>query len=547
MKVHWKPEVAKLPLFAEIANWAMMALGALVLVGWTFDLVPLIRLLPTAVVMNPATAVAFILMGACFWRLTWRASRVRSLSAESGNGPLFKLRPLPQDVWTWALGIIVVSLGLLRLLDHVTGLGLHVDHLLFPAKLAVGGKYPPSEMAPNTALNFLLCGLALLLFDLELGEGFYLAQGLVLVVAWVTLLALIGYTYRVLLFYRLGAGLPMSLDTAVGFALFVVAFLTAQPRKGAMGIVTSRTTGGYLARRLVPMAILIPWALGACLVVLEQKGVYGPEFTVALFAVASILLFSALIWCNAKLLHATDLQRAKAEDELRRASTELQRSNTELQQFAYVASHDLFEPLRMITSYLELLEQRYGKRLEPQAQEFLKFAIDGAKRMDALIQDLLTYARLELRSRPLERTDTEQVFTQSMRNLKVAIEESGATVIHEPLPTVTADPVQLSQVFQNLIGNAIKFRSARPPRVETRAERQDGQWVFMVRDNGIGIDSKFFDRIFNIFQRLHTRQEYPGTGMGLAICKKIIERHGGRIWVESRAGEGSSFFFTLPA
>ena len=402
-------------------------------------------------------------------------------------------------------------------------------------------------MATNTALNFLLCGLALRWLDLELPNGFYPAQGLVLIAGWITLLALIGYTYRVLLFYRLGTGLPMSLDTAVGFALFVAGFFLAQPERGVMGMVTSPTTGGGVARRLLPMAILIPWLLGAALLVLEQAGLYGKEFTVALFAVATIILFTALIWRNAQLLHRADLKRAKAENELLGASSELQRSNTELQQFAYVASHDLFEPLRMVTSYLQLLEQKDGKSLGPQGREFLNFALDGAKRMDALIQDLLAYARLERRGRMFQPTDCEQVFNQSLANLKVAIAETGTTVTHQPLPTVQGDPVQLTQVFQNLIGNAIKFRSSSPPRIDARAERLDGQWLFIIRDNGIGIDPKFFDRIFEIFQRLHTRHEYPGTGIGLAICKKIIERHGGRIWVESVAAQGSCFFFTLPA
>lgn len=519
------------PTLSRCANLALVALGGMVLLGWSLDIRALIQMFPTIVVMNPVTALAFILAGLCFWGLTRKQMADRT-------------RP---DTWIVVSGGIVTLLGLLRLLDYTAGLGLHIDRLLFSAKLAAAGSYPPSEMAPNTALNFFLCGLALVLFNTELRPGFYVSQCLVLVVGWITLLALIGYTYRVLVLYRLGAGLPMSLDTAIAFALFVVAFFSARPDRGFMAVVTSRTSGGGIARRLLPMAILVPWALGAGLLVLEQGGFYGREFALVLFAVCSIILFTALVWWNARMLYEADLKRSDAEEQLRRASADLQRSNTDLQQFAYVASHDLSEPLRMVTSYLQLLEQRCGKNLEAQAREFLNFALDGAQRMDALIQDLLAYARLGLRSRPLEPTDLERVFTESVRNLKVAIEESGATVIHEPLPTVRGDAVQLAQVFQNLVGNAIKFRSTRPPRVEARAERRDGDWLFVVRDNGIGIDPKFFDRIFVVFQRLHTRREYPGTGMGLAICKKIIERHGGRIWVESVAGQGSSFFFTLPA
>src|SRR5581483_9299617 len=428
----------------------------------------------------------------------------------------------------------------------VAGLDLRVDHLLFANKLSGDSAYPPSEMAPNTALNFLLCGLGLLLFDLEARNGFYLAHGVILIAAWVALLAIIGYTYHVLLFYRLGAGLPMALDTAVGFALFCAAFMTAQPNRGVVAILTSRTTGGAMARRLLPMAVLIPWGLGAILLVSEQAGYFGKEFAVSIFAVASIILFTFSLWWNARLLHQVDIERLGAEDKLRQASSNLQRSNTDLQQFAYLASHDLFEPLRMVTSYMELLEHRYTGKLDPQGREFITFAIDGARRMEALIHDLLEYSRVDIRGRSFEPADCEQVLQAALDNLKVAIEESRAVVTHSPLPTVLGDRVQLTQLFQNLIRNALKFRGRHEAQVQLHAERRDREWLFFVRDNGIGIDPKDFSRIFVIFQRLHTRQEFAGTGMGLAICKKIVERHGGRIWVESVPGQGSSFFFTLP-
>ena len=521
----------ELPWFSRVAIGAVIAMGALVLLGWAFDVRPLIELLPTVIVMNPVTALAFVLAGCCFWRLSRRVSKNQA----------------PQDAWTIGLGGIVTLIGLLRVLDCLFGLGFHVDHLLFPSKLEGADNYPISEMALNTALNFLLCGLALLLFNVAVRGGFYVGQALVLVAGWIALLALIGYTYRVLLFYRLGPGLPMSLDTALCFALFCVGFFAARPRQGVMEIITSDTTAGAIARRLLPVAILLPWGLGAALLLLEKAGYYGREFGVALFAVATIILFTGLLWWKAKLLYRLDLDRSKAEDQLRRAGADLQKSNTELQQFAYVASHDLFEPLRMITSYLQLLDQRHGKNLDRQAREFVNFAMDGAQRMQDLIQDLLGYARLDVKRPPFAPTDCEQVFNKAVSNLKVAIEENSATVTHQPLPTVMADPVQLTQVFQNLMGNAIKFRSSQPPHVDLRAQRRNGEWLFEVRDNGIGIDSKFFERIFVIFQRLHTRQEYSGTGMGLAICKRVVERHGGRIWVESSPGEGSRFFFTLPA
>jgi hypothetical protein len=337
------------------------------------------------------------------------------------------------------------------------------------------------------------------------------------------------------------------LDSAVAFALFCAAYLTGQPDRGVMRVLTSRTSGGVMARRLLPMAILIPWGLGAILLVFEQAGIFGKEFAVSLFAVTSIILFTVMLWWNASLLHQVDLERASTEDQLRQSGANLQRSNTDLQQFAYIASHDLLEPLRMVTSYAQLVQQRYQDKLDKQGNEFLGQAIDGAHRMEALIHDLLAYSRVEMRGRPFEPTDCEQVLQQALRNLKVAIEESRALVSHEVLPTVMGDGVQLIQVFQNLVSNAIKFKGPRPPEVYVRSERKGSHWLFVVRDNGIGIDPKFFDRIFVIFQRLHTRQQYAGTGMGLAICKKIIERHGGQIWVESKPNEGAAFFFTLPA
>ena len=240
-------------------------------------------------------------------------------------------------------------------------------------------------------------------------------------------------------------------------------------------------------------------------------------------------------------------RRETAEEALKRTVTDLRRSNAELEQFAYVASHDLQEPLRMVSSYMQLLSRRYAGKLDSDADDFIGFAVDGARRMQVLIQDLLVYSRVGTRGKPFEPTNCEDVLEQVLSNMEVAINESGAVVTHDPLPTVAADASQLAQIFQNLIGNAIKFQGEETPRVHVSAERKAGEWLFSVADNGIGIDPKFFERIFVIFQRLHGRGEYSGTGIGLAISRKIVERHGGRMWVESEPGKGSTFYFTIPA
>jgi len=238
--------------------------------------------------------------------------------------------------------------------------------------------------------------------------------------------------------------------------------------------------------------------------------------------------------------------RQKAEVVVAQRSQELARSNAELEQMAYVASHDLQEPLRMVTSYVQLLAQRYGGQLDADAHDFIGFAVDGAKRMQALIDDLLTYSRVGTTAKSLEVADCDVVMKTALQSLRMAIEESGAQIQCVALPTIMGDAAQLAQVFQNLLANAIKFRGERAPQIEVGVEPEDDFWRFEVKDNGIGIAPEYFGRIFVMFQRLHNRSKYPGTGIGLAICKKIVEQHGGRIWVESASGQGAVFKFTLP-
>jgi light-regulated signal transduction histidine kinase (bacteriophytochrome) len=243
----------------------------------------------------------------------------------------------------------------------------------------------------------------------------------------------------------------------------------------------------------------------------------------------------------------TDItERKRAQGVLRAAYDELARSNSELQQFAYVASHDLQEPLRMIGSYTQLLERRYGDKLDADAREFMGFVVDGATRMKQLIEDLLAYSRVGTRGKELRPVQARAALDRALVNLRASIESADAQVTHDALPEVSADDTQLTQLFQNLIGNAIKFKKKDEPiRVHVGVQDAGAEWLFSVSDNGIGIEPQYYERIFMVFQRLHTREEYAGTGIGLAICKKVVDRHRGRIWVESALGKGSTFHFTL--
>jgi PAS domain S-box-containing protein len=281
-------------------------------------------------------------------------------------------------------------------------------------------------------------------------------------------------------------------------------------------------------------------------------------------AVGVIAILSRQPWLETQLMTeiltifaaraAAELERQQAEAELERQKQDLARSNAELQQFAYVASHDLQEPLRMVTSYLELLERRYKGQLDPKADQFIAYAVDGAVRMQTLINALLSYSRIGAREQLFVPVNCAEVLQDVLTNLQVTIAQNKALITHDRLPFVSGDRTQLTQLFQNIINNGIKFRRVERPHIHLGVMRLSDKWLFSIRDNGIGIETQYIDRIFVIFQRLHSRSEYPGTGIGLAICKKIVERHGGKLWVESKAEsqteaeleQGSVFHFTLP-
>jgi two-component system, chemotaxis family, sensor kinase Cph1 len=326
--------------------------------------------------------------------------------------------------------------------------------------------------------------------------------------------------------------------------------------------------GHEAVRRLLPLVLFGPLAAAALVYAADRSGLFGSAAGYALLALVSVALSAGLVEFYARLIDRAEAERRRAEQEsaeaapalaqraleleqanaeLAAAKTQLERSNEELQRFATVASHDLRDPLRVVSGFADLLARRYGGELEGDGARFIEAITNGVARMDQLIGDLLDYARAGRADAPMERVDANDVVTDVLAALEVAIGEREATIRVEALPVVTGDPRGLRQLFQNLIANAIKFAGAVAPRVSIWAAEIPGGWRFTIRDNGIGIDPADAERIFGMFTRVHATDRYPGTGVGLAVCQRIVEVHGGRIWVEQAPGGGSQFMFTLAA
>lgn len=306
-------------------------------------------------------------------------------------------------------------------------------------------------------------------------------------------------------------------------------------------LVPDRFRHGHIAQRDSYTAKHVPRQMGAGRELFARRK-DGSEFSVEI-SLGPLQTEQGLLISSA----IRDItERNQAEQALVDQARELARSNADLEQFAYIASHDLQEPLRAIAGCVQLLQQSYAGQLDARADEFIRHTVEGVQRMQALIEDLLAYSRAGGRRDVMQTVDVAEVVNTGLKNLALRIEEAQGQVQVGSLPKVTGDPTQLLQLFQNLLSNALKFRGEVQPVIEVQAWRDGANWLFSVKDNGIGMESQYFERIFRLFQRLHTRRAYPGTGLGLAICKKIVEYHRGQIWVESTPGQGSTFFFTLP-
>lgn len=452
-----------------------------------------------------------------------------------------------------ALGAAAWSLllGSLTLVEYLFSVRLGIDQAFVRI---TDGSPDPGRIGPNVAFAFVLIGVVLWWASVRRREWKWLgAMGLLGTVVLATgavsaIAGLIGVSWHSSwsqITPRIGA-----FDAAAGFALLGSGLLlVVWWRDCEQDVGFSRWLSVAVAIGGLAVALCFGHALTALNIdrMAEIAGEIGrtPEdvSTVVRAAQGNLPIMLASIGLLVTLLMIVLANQSQAS---RRQAVELERANAELRDFAFVASHDLQEPLRPIIAFSQLLAERYHGRLDADADDFIGYVVQGARRMHDLINGLLIYSRVDSRAAPLQSADCELVLASALANLAVAVEEAHASITHDPLPVVLADSSQLGQVFQNLIGNALKFRGSQPPLVHVSAERTPDAWRFSVRDNGIGIDAQFRDQIFSMFKRLHSNEDYPGTGVGLTICKRIVERHAGKIGVESEAGRGSTFWFSIP-
>ncbi len=645
---------ARLPQFASAAGWIAIGCGAAVLVGWQADVDRLKRIVPGLVSMNPLTAVAFMLAGVSLWLLRHPpGAAVPGTARRAGQ----------------LAAAAVAVIGLTKVLSYLGLIHPPIDQLLYSAKLELDGTTMPNRMAPNTALNFLLLGGALLTIDRAGPRGGRPGQLLAVAVALISLLALMGYAYGVRWLYGFAAFIPMALHTAALFHVLALGTLAARPQDGIMGLFTSDSPGGTLVRRLLPGMVTVFFMVGWVRLEGEKRGYYGTELGVALFTSGSIALVGGLIVLAGRSLHRTDLARRREEaererffslsldllaiatrdgvfrrvnpaftatlghptdallalpwrawvhpddrdrldvelarlaqggatlhlenrhvrhdgshawiswkiqfapeeglfyatghdvtderaaaeairtlnDDLRLRARQLEEANRELEAFSYSVSHDLRAPLRHIQGYAEMLAAATRGQLAEKPERYLRTISQAAEEMGRLIDDLLAFSRMGRSELRPGRVALLPLVHETIAGLEMLTRGRSLTWSIADLPEVQGDAAMLRQVLVNLIGNALKYTRRKPSAtIEIGMREGDlGFRTFFVRDDGAGFDMRYVDKLFGVFQRLHRADEFEGTGIGLAIVRRVIARHGGRVWAEGEPGRGATFFFTL--
>lgn len=518
---------------ARYQAYAVIGISLVVLFGWIFDLDLLKQVIPETVSMNPLTAVLFILSGSSLILVSDRKEQLNRIG---------KL-----------LASLIFIIVLIKLSEYVFNFQKGIDSYLFGEDLQEDNNlYLSNRMASNTALCFLMMAINLFLYKVKGPLMLWIYQILSFGIMALSLLSFIGYLYVVDLFYSLLVKIPMAVHTAFCFLLLGVALLLSRPKMGITAQISSENVGGKVARRIVPMVVIVPVFVGALILQFQIEEIYGLDFGMAILTLSIIVFFLIISLTVVSRLNKTDKARQNAEnnlwstvEDLENRTSELTRSNKELETFSYTLSHDLKSPLRAINSYAKIIQNDYHDNLDEDGRKMLATIARNGAEMGNLIESLLNLAHLGkqgLASKPINMHRLAQEVTET---LKISM-QSNINVQIESLPPAIGDEVLIGKVFENLISNALKYSSKESnANVSIGFKTKENKNVYFVKDNGAGFDMKHYDKLFLIFHRLHTQDEFKGTGIGLAIARKIVGFHKGEIWAEALIGKGATFYFSL--
>lgn len=523
------------------------AISVVALTGWVFHTQPL-RIHPAIVALNPVTACCFILASVSLLLLQRRnPGKTRRLLGQMAAG-------------------LVLAIGGFKVFSLASGWDPSIDRWLFTAQLNELTD-PSYRIAPKTAFCFLLGSSALLFLNSSSALVHRIAEIFSASVVAIALLSLQGYAFGLLVLYTTPGFVPVSMATSISFLILGTAVLLARVESGAMSVINSDTPGGFLARRLLPLAIASPIVLGALRLQGERAGLYDGQLGAGLFATAFTVLFLAAIWWAARLLFRTDMDRRLAEfatreneERVHQLNAELVKlvaertkaleaesaANKELEAFSYSVSHDLRAPLRAISGFSRIVIEDHSAALDADGLRHLHLVEKSAQQMGQLIDDLLTFSRTGRQALRVQSVSTTDVVNTCLTDLQAMQKNRRVNISVGELPDCEADASLLRQVWLNLLSNALKYTGERDPAIITIGSRRDGGIdVYFVQDNGAGFDMKYADKLFGVFQRLHLADDFEGTGVGLALVQRIVQRHGGRVWTEAEVNRGATFYFTL--
>ena len=529
------PQLSQLKFFSKIASIIAILIGLLVIIGWTFNIESFKSIFPNIVAMKANTAICFILIGISLFYL----------NEKQISRPKLHISQI--------CAIIVGIIGFLTIIEYLFNNNIGIDQLLFTERVGAVLTTNPGRMASTTAINFLIIGISLLIIDLKNKYGNSTYQFLVLIASSISLFSFAGYIYGATISYSIIVT-PMALNTSIAFIIVCLGLLFSRPDQGIMATFTSPLLGGVMARRLLPSIIAILLVIGFIRIIGERLGLYDVATGVAITIISAIIILSFLIWKSADSLNQIDLEAIKTKENLEFSnkkleiqSNQLKDANDELESFAFSISHDLRTPLRAIDGYSRVLLNRYEDKLDDQGKRFLNNVRDNTNRMAHLIDDILSLSRAGRTE--LKKTDVnmESLIKNVFKELRPTTDRQEVKLKVNSLPVAYGDLTAMNQILTNLISNSIKFTEHKEnPIIEIGAEKGKNETIYYIKDNGAGFNMKYYNKLFDLFQRLHSQKEFEGTGVGLAIVKRLLYRQGGSIWAEGKVNNGATFFFTLP-